>query len=185
MAIGQEVGVTAIQLVTAYAAVANGGRLVKPHLVGEVRDQKGRAQPIGRVEHDEARTRVMSEHTAVVLTTILERVVSPRGTGALAAVEGVSVAGKTGTAQQIDPATGRYTADRVVSSFVGFAPSRRPAVVVLVVLDNPDGRGWGGSVAAPVFRRVVEATLRHLDAPAPLLDSVRPPPTAVTMLVPR
>jgi cell division protein FtsI (penicillin-binding protein 3) len=185
MAIGQEVGVTAIQLVTAYAAVANGGRLVKPHLVGEVRDQKGRAQPIGRVEHDEARTRVMSEHTAVALTTILERVVSPRGTGALAAVEGVSVAGKTGTAQQIDPATGRYAADRVVSSFVGFAPSRRPAVVVLVVLDNPDGRGWGGGVAAPVFSRVVEATLRHLDAPAPLPDPGRPPPTAVTMLVPR
>ncbi len=185
MAIGQEVGVTAIQLVTAYAAVANGGRLVRPHLVAEVRDQHGRAQPIGQEVRDEGQVRVMSDHTAEVLTTILERVVSPRGTGALAAVEGVSVAGKTGTAQQIDPATGRYTANRVVSSFVGFAPSRHPAVVVLVTLDNPEGHGWGGSVAAPVFRRVVEATLRHLDASPPLFDSDRPPRTAVTMLVPR
>ncbi|MBI3608282.1 MAG: penicillin-binding protein 2 [Nitrospirae bacterium] len=185
MAIGQEVGVTAIQLVTAYAAVANGGRLVKPHLVVEVRDERGRAQPIAQEEHDETHPRVMSEQTAEVLTTILERVVSPRGTGALAAVEGVSVAGKTGTAQQIDPATGRYTANRVVSSFVGFAPSRRPAVVVLVVIDNPEGHGWGGSVAAPVFRRVVEATLRHLETPSAPSDPVRPPATAVTLLVPR
>ncbi|OGW63167.1 MAG: hypothetical protein A2638_06690 [Nitrospirae bacterium RIFCSPHIGHO2_01_FULL_66_17] len=178
MAIGQEVAVTSIQLVTAYAAIANGGRLVKPHVVAEVRDGQGTPLPI-RLD-DGAETRVMSERTAEVLTGLLEGVVSPGGTGAFAALDGVSVAGKTGTAQQIDPATGRYAADRVVSSFVGFAPSRRPAVVILVVIDNPDGRGWGSAVAAPVFRRVAEATLRHLEAP----DEV-PPGAAPTLLARR
>jgi cell division protein FtsI (penicillin-binding protein 3) len=163
MAIGQEVAVTPIQLVTAYAAIANGGRLVKPHVVAEVRDGQGTPLPVRR--DDGAETRVMSERTAEVLTGLLEGVVLPGGTGALAALDGVSVAGKTGTAQQIDPATGRYAPDRVVSSFVGFAPSRRPAVVILVAINNPDGRGWGSTVAAPVFRRVAEATLRHLEAP--------------------
>ncbi len=178
MAIGQEVAVTSIQLVTAYAAIANGGRLVKPHVVAEVRDARGTPLPVRR--DDGAETRVMSERTAEVLTGLLEGVVLPGGTGALAALDGVSVAGKTGTAQQIDPATGRYAADRVVSSFVGFAPSRRPAVVILVVIDNPDGRGWGSTVAAPVFRRVAEATLRHLEAP-----DAAPPGAAPTLLARR
>jgi cell division protein FtsI (penicillin-binding protein 3) len=178
MAIGQEVAVTPIQLVTAYAAIANGGRLVKPHVVAEVRDGQGTPLPVRR--DDGAETRVMSERTAEVLTELLEGVVSPGGTGALAALDGVSVAGKTGTAQQIDPATGRYAANRVVSSFVGFAPSRRPAVVILVAIDNPDGRGWGSTVAAPVFRRVAEATLRHLEAP-----DAAPPWAAPTLLARR
>jgi cell division protein FtsI (penicillin-binding protein 3) len=177
MAIGQEVAVTAVQLVTAYAAIANGGRLVKPHVVAEVRDGQGTPLPVRR--DDGAERRVMSERTAEVLTGLLEGVVLPGGTGALAALDGVSVAGKTGTAQQIDPATGRYAADRVVSSFVGFAPSRRPAVVILVAIDNPDGRGWGSTMAAPVFRRVAEATLRHLEAP----DEA--PPGAAPTLVAR
>lgn len=178
MAIGQEVSVTPIQLVTAYAAIANGGRLVRPHVVAEVRDGPGTPLPVRR--DDGAETRVMSERTAAVLTGLLEGVVSPGGTGALAALDGVSVAGKTGTAQQIDPATGRYAADRVVSSFVGFAPSRRPAVVILVAIDNPDGRGWGSAVAAPVFQRVAEATLRHLEAP-----DEAPFPSAPTLLARR
>jgi cell division protein FtsI (penicillin-binding protein 3) len=107
----------------------------------------------------------MSDRTSAVLTRLLEGVVAPGGTGALAAIEGVRVAGKTGTAQQVDPATGRYSFDREVASFVGFAPSRQPAVVVAVVLENPRGRTWGGTVAGPVFARVTEATLRYLSAP--------------------
>ena len=178
MAIGQEVAVTPIQLVTAYAAIANGGRLVTPHVVAEVRDGRGTPLPVRRA--DGAERRVMSERTAEVLTGLLEGVVLPGGTGVLAALDGVSVAGKTGTAQQIDPATGRYAADRVVSSFAGFAPSRRPAVVILVVINNPDGRGWGSTVAAPVFRRVAEATLRHLEAP-----DEAPFPTSPTLLARR
>lgn len=163
MAIGQEIMVTPIQLATAFAAVANGGLLVKPHLLMRVREADGREFP--RAAHDGPAPRVMSERTAAVLTGLLEGVVAPGGTGALAAVEGVRVAGKTGTAQQVDPATGRYSRDREVVSFVGFAPSRRPVVVVAAVLENPHGREWGGRVAAPLFARVTEATLRYLSAP--------------------
>lgn len=166
IAIGQEVSATPIQLVTAYAAIANGGRLVRPRLVAEVRGTGGIDMP---TVPDVAESRVMSPRTARTMTALLEGVVSGDGSGHLAAIDGVRVAGKTGTAQQIDPETRRYAADRVVASFIGFAPAERPAIVVLVVIDNPTGPGWGGTVAAPVFRRIAEAALRHL-------DEVRPPP---------
>lgn len=159
MAIGQEVAVTPIQLITAYAAVANGGRAVRPHVVAADGSAASARQDLAE--------RVITPQTAATLTTILEHVVSKEGTGALAALDGVTVAGKTGTAQQINPATGRYAADRVVSSFVGFVPSRAPRLVILVAVNNPRGHGWGGSVAAPVFRRVAEASLRYLDTPRP------------------
>jgi cell division protein FtsI (penicillin-binding protein 3) len=107
----------------------------------------------------------MSEATAKRLARLLEGVVGERGTGGLAAVDGVRVAGKTGTAQQIDPETGRYSADRETASFIGFVPANRPALVIVVVLDDPKGRGWGGQTAAPVFARVAAASLRYLSAP--------------------
>jgi cell division protein FtsI (penicillin-binding protein 3) len=110
----------------------------------------------------------MSQRTAAVVTRLLEGVVAPGGTGAHAAIDGVRVAGKTGTAEQVDPETGRYSFDREVASFVGFVPSRQPAVVVAIVLDNPRGRVWGGTAAGPVFARVAEATLRYLSAPREL-----------------
>lgn len=162
--------VTPVQLAAAYAAVANGGRLVKPHLVSRVGDAEraGHAAPAP----DEAGPRVMSERTASVLTGLLEGVVAPSGTGALATIDGVRVAGKTGTAEQVDPETGRYSFDREVASFVGFLPSRRPAVVIAVVLDNPRGRVWGGTAAGPVFARVAAATLRYLNAPRETLDAM-------------
>jgi cell division protein FtsI (penicillin-binding protein 3) len=162
IAIGQELMATPIQLARAYAAVANGGRLVRPHLVVRVNGSDG--PDVGGAK-DEPAARVMSEKTAAVLTRLLEGVVAPEATGALAALEGVRVAGKTGTAEQVDPATGRYAFDREVTSFMGFAPSRQPAVVVAVVLENPRGRTWGGTVAGPVFARVTEATLRYLGGP--------------------
>jgi cell division protein FtsI (penicillin-binding protein 3) len=146
----------------AYAAIANGGRLVRPHLVVRVDGAEG---PEGAGTSHGSSARVMSEQTATVLTRLLEGVVAPGGTGALAAIEGVRVAGKTGTAEQVDPETGRYSFDREVTSFVGFAPSNRPAVVVAVILENPRGRTWGGTVAGPVFARVTEATLRYLGGP--------------------
>jgi cell division protein FtsI (penicillin-binding protein 3) len=107
----------------------------------------------------------MSQATAATMTRLLEGTVEPGGTGTLAAIEGVRVAGKTGTAEQVDPQTGRYSWDREVTSFVGFAPSRAPVVVVGVVLENPRGRAWGGIVAGPVFARVTDAVLRYLNAP--------------------
>jgi cell division protein FtsI (penicillin-binding protein 3) len=163
IAIGQELMATPLQLVAAYAAVANGGRLVRPHLVALVGGSDGR--DVAARPEAAPRTRVMSEKTAAVMTRLLEGVVAPGGTGALAAIEGVRVAGKTGTAEQVDPETGRYSFNREVTSFVGFAPSRQPVVVVAVVLENPRGRTWGGTVAGPVFARVTEATLRYLSAP--------------------
>jgi cell division protein FtsI (penicillin-binding protein 3) len=163
LAIGQEVAVTTVQMAAAYAAVANGGRLVRPHLVAHVRGADGR-ETDGAASRD-PEVRVMSEATAATMARLLEGVVGEDGTGVLADVDGVRVAGKTGTAQQIDPATGRYSPDRVVGSFIGFAPSRHPSVVIAVVLDNPRGHGWGGRTAAPVFSRVAGATLRYLSAP--------------------
>jgi cell division protein FtsI (penicillin-binding protein 3) len=163
MAIGQELTVTTVQLAAAYAAVANGGRLVTPHVVAHVRSADGRdAAGVGSAVPGR---RVMSEATAAVMARLLEGVVGEDGTGALAAVDGIRVAGKTGTAQQVDPETGRYSADRETASFIGFAPSTRPAVVIAVVLDNPRGRGWGGRAAAPVFSRVAAGAVRYLSAP--------------------
>jgi cell division protein FtsI (penicillin-binding protein 3) len=175
ISIGQELMVTPVQLAAAYAAVANGGRLVKPHLVVRVGDHArgDRATPSAEA----AGPRVMSERTAAILTGLLEQVVGPGGTGAPAAVDGVSVAGKTGTAEQVDPETGRYSFDREVASFVGFVPSRAPAVVIAVVLDDPRGRVWGGTAAGPVFARVAEATLRYLNAPR---ETPSETPTGVT-----
>lgn len=176
IAIGQELMATPIQLAVAYAAIANGGRLVRPHLVVRV---DGAAGPEGAGTSHGPSARVMSEQTATVLTRLLEGVVAPGGTGALAAIEGVRVAGKTGTAEQVDPETGRYSFDREVTSFVGFAPSSRPAVVVAVILENPRGRTWGGTVAGPVFARVTEATLRYLGGPGETLVPL-PSPRHIT-----
>lgn len=166
ISIGQELMVTPVQLAAAYAAVANGGRLVRPHLVIRVGDAEDRN--VATRSPEASGPRVMSERTAAVLTGLLEGVVAPGGTGALAAIDGVRVAGKTGTAEQVDPETGRYSFDREVASFVGYVPSRQPAVVIVVVLDNPRGRVWGGMTAGPVFSRVAEATLRYLSAPREL-----------------
>ncbi|MFZ5876215.1 MAG: peptidoglycan D,D-transpeptidase FtsI family protein [Nitrospirota bacterium] len=162
IAIGQEIAVTTVQMTAAYAAVANGGMLVTPHVVAEVRGADGRGRPRAAAAPG---VRVMSEATAKRLARLLEGVVEERGTGGLAAIDGVRVAGKTGTAQQIDPETGRYSPDRETASFIGFAPAHRPAMVIAVVLDNPKGRGWGGQTAAPVFARVAEASLQYLSAP--------------------
>ncbi|HLG21858.1 MAG TPA: penicillin-binding protein 2, partial [Candidatus Manganitrophaceae bacterium] len=167
VAIGQEVGVTPLQMATAASAVANGGWLMTPHLIREAREPRaGGVQhaALGRVVRraaPQARRRAISEETARELTRILQEVVSKSGTGPLAAIPGYAVAGKTGTAQKIDPATGRYSTDRFVSSFVGFVPADDPVVTILVMVDEPEGEAWGGSVAAPVFSAIGAETLRY------------------------
>ena len=158
IAIGQEVGITPIQLVTAMSVIANGGLLVKPHVVSETVDLNGNVKKI----NPEIVKRVISENTSKKMTDILKWVVSNEGTGKLAAVDGFSVAGKTGTAQKIDPETGRYSKNRFISSFIGFVPADSPEIVMLVVVDEPKGLAWGGSVAAPVFHRVAEQALRYM-----------------------
>ena len=158
IAIGQEVGVTPVQMVAAFGALANEGVRVAPHLIREVRDAGGnvvyRAQPEQR--------RVISAETAIALRGMLEGVTLDGGTAKKAQLDGYSAAGKTGTAQKIDPKTRSYSATKFVGSFVGFAPVSNPQVVIIVVIDEPSGAYHGGDVAAPVFREVAEHVLPTL-----------------------
>src|SRR5215204_1152314 len=157
IAIGQEIGVTPVQMVAAFGALANDGVRVAPHLIREVRNAEGavvyRAQPEQR--------RVITAETAITLRGMLEGV-TLRGTAKQAQLDGYSAAGKTGTAQKIDPKTKAYSATKFVGSFVGFAPVSNPQVVIIVVIDEPSGAYHGGDVAAPVFREVAEQILPHL-----------------------
>jgi cell division protein FtsI (penicillin-binding protein 3) len=158
VAIGQEVGVTPVQMVAAFGAIANDGVRIAPHLVREVRNAEGavvyRAQP---EQH-----RVVSAETATALRGMLEGV-TLAGTAKKAQLDGYSAAGKTGTAQKIDPRTRAYSATKFVGSFVGFAPVSNPQVAIIVVIDEPTGAYHGGDVAAPVFREVAEQILPGLD----------------------
>ena len=158
ISMGQEIGVTPIQMVSAIGAMANGGVLMKPYVVSEIRDAQGRVlkQTLPQVKH-----RVVSPETARTITTILEGVVTD-GTGGKAAISGFRVAGKTGTAQKIDARTGAYSATQFVGSFVGYAPAENPRLAMIVLIDEPQGEAWGGTVAAPVFRRVGEQVLNYL-----------------------
>jgi cell division protein FtsI (penicillin-binding protein 3) len=126
--------------------------------VSEIRDGQG---GVLKQILPQARRRVISPETARAVTAILEGVVTD-GTGGKAAIPGIRVAGKTGTAQKIDPRTGTYSATQFVGSFVGYAPAERPRLAMIVVIDEPQGEAWGGTVAAPVFRRVGEQVLTYL-----------------------
>ncbi len=159
ISMGQEIGVTPIQMVTAVAALANGGVLMRPYVVSEIRDAEGHL--LRRVP-SQVRRRVVSPETARSVTKILEGVVT-HGTGAKAAIPGFRVAGKTGTAQQIDPSTRRYSNSRFVTSFVGYVPADHPRLAMIVIIDAPhDKNASGGSVAAPVFSAVGEQVLSYL-----------------------
>ena len=158
ISMGQEVGVTPLQMVSAVSAIANDGVLMKPYVVSEVRDQKGQLLK-NILPH--VRRRAVSPDTARTLTTILEGVVT-NGTGMKAAISGYRVAGKTGTAQKVDPRTGTYSSSLSVGSFVGFVPADAPRLAMIIVIDEPQGEAWGGVVAAPVFRRVGEQVLTYL-----------------------
>jgi cell division protein FtsI (penicillin-binding protein 3) len=158
ISIGQEVGVTPLQMVSAVAALANGGVMMKPYVVSEVRDQKGR---VLKEVLPQVRRRVVSPETARTMTTMLEGVVT-NGTGTKAAIPGFRVAGKTGTAQKIDSRTGAYSSTQFVGSFVGYVPAESPRLAMIVILDEPQGESWGGTVAAPVFRQVGEQVLNYL-----------------------
>ena len=158
ISMGQEIGVTPIQMVSAIGTIANGGVLMKPFVVSEVRDTQGR---VVKQILPQVKRRVVSPETARTVTTILEGVVTD-GTGGKAAIQGFRVAGKTGTAQKIDPRTGTYSATLFVGSFVGFVPADNPRLAMIVVIDEPHGESWGGTVAAPVFKRVGEQVLNYL-----------------------
>jgi cell division protein FtsI (penicillin-binding protein 3) len=156
VAFGQEVGVTALQMTGAYSAIANGGKLMEPKMIKAILSADDR-EALWQDSPAEVR-RVISAETAGEVTRILERVVKD-GTGQMAQVKwqgDVTVAGKTGTAQKFDNRDGRYHPELTLVSFCGFFPSRDPKFTMLVILDEPEGRRWGGLDAAPVFRRIAE-----------------------------
>src|SRR5215217_3103373 len=157
IAIGQEIGVTPVQMVAAFGALANDGLRVAPHLIREVRDAGGNV--VYRAEPEQRR--VISAETAIALRGMLEGV-TLNGTAKKAQLDGYSAAGKTGTAQKIDPKTKTYSSTKFVGSFVGFAPVSNPQVAIIVVIDEPAGAYHGGDVAAPIFREVAEQILPAL-----------------------
>lgn len=172
VSMGYEIGVTPMQVAAAFSAVANGGRLVQPHVVRELRMPGRRTF----VEPRELR-RSIDAPTVADLTAIMEQVVA-RGTAGAAAVPGFTAAGKTGTAAKI--VNGRYSKTDYHASFAGFVPSTRPVLTVLVVIDTPRGPGYpthhkyyGGEIAAPVFGRVAEQALRYLGV-APTVNAAPP-----------
>jgi cell division protein FtsI (penicillin-binding protein 3) len=156
--IGQEVGVTPVQMAAAYGSIANDGVRVAPHLVREVRDAEGKVVEQAQPESH----RVVSAETARELRGMLE-MVTLNGTARAARLEGYTAAGKTGTAQKVDPKTHAYSQTKYVGSFVGFAPVESPAAVIIVVLDEPIGAHQGGAVAAPVFSEIADQILPYLD----------------------
>jgi cell division protein FtsI (penicillin-binding protein 3) len=168
ISIGQEVSVTGVQLLAAFGVIANGGRLMQPHVVRALLDRNGRE--VRRTEPQVLR-QVVSPETAATLTDILTSVVAD-GTGHKAAVQGYGVAGKTGTAQKPDPVTHVYSRKPGVLSFVGFVPSNAPRLVILALLDEPKTVVWGSEAAAPIFAAVAASALRHLDVPP--TDTVPP-----------
>jgi cell division protein FtsI (penicillin-binding protein 3) len=161
ISMGQEVGVTPLQLISAVSAIANGGMLYKPHIVAEVRRGDTVLPREGLPAASELR-RVIQPETAATLRRLMEGVVL-NGTGTLARLDGWTSAGKTGSAQKIDPNTGRYSRTQLIASFTGFAPINNPAVAILVSLDSPIGLHEGGMVAAPVFKRIAEQVLPYLE----------------------
>ncbi len=171
IAIGQEIAVTPLQLATATAAVANGGVLVRPHVVRHVVDRKGAVVWTAPADRGE---RIMSDRTAAVLNEMLKGVVV-RGTGKNARLVEYVAAGKTGTAQKA--VRGGYHPSHTVASFTGYVPADRPRLVILVVVDEPRGGAYGGEAAAPAFREIAEAALRYLDvAPSIPRRELRVPP---------
>ncbi len=156
---GQGMSASSLQLAMAMGAVANGGKLMRPYVVAAVKDQDGR---IIKKTNPQVVRQVISQETARKVSHILEGVVSERGTGPRAAIRGYRVAGKTGTSQKVDPLTKRYSRKHYVSIFAGFVPVSRPRLVVVVAVDEPEGNGYGGLVAGPVFSDLGAWTLNRL-----------------------
>ena len=158
---GQGLSVTSLQLATALSAVANGGYLMKPFIVKEVRSPEGK---LIKENKPQVLKRVISYDTSRQVSEILESVVA-NGTGKNAHIKGYSIAGKTGTAQIPNPTTGGYYKNRHIASFIGFAPVDNPAITLVIVVEAPKKSFYGGTVAAPIFKDVTEKVLFYLGIP--------------------
>ena len=161
ISMGHEIGVTPLQMAQAFSVAANGGYLVKPRIVDAIRKPSGEVEPMAV----QPRTRVISAETAARMRAMMEQTVL-NGTARGAQTPGYRVAGKTGTAQLIDPETRTYSHDRYIASFAAIAPLNDPSIVTVIVLDSPSGREYyGGQVAAPVFPALASQALRFRDVP--------------------
>jgi cell division protein FtsI (penicillin-binding protein 3) len=162
ISIGQEIGISAIQLAGLISTFANDGVWMSPHIVAGNVEPGGAPQSVAF--HPAASRRVISSYTAAQMRSMMQKVVL-EGTGRKAILEGYTSAGKTGTAQKVDPATGAYSKTKYIGSFAGFAPLNNPQIVVAVILDSAVGLHQGGQVSAPVFRRVTQQVLEYLHTP--------------------
>ncbi|NTV48900.1 MAG: transpeptidase family protein [Geobacteraceae bacterium] len=156
---GQGVSLSTIQLVSALSAIANGGNLMRPYLVEQILDDSGAV--VQKFEPQIVR-RVVSPETAKKVTKMMETVTGDGGTGTRAALDGFRVAGKTGTAQKVDPVTRTYSQSKRIGSFVGFVPAEKPRLTIAVIIDEPQGVKYGGVVAAPAFRGIAQSSLAYL-----------------------
>lgn len=178
MSFGYELSATALQVVNAYAAIANGGVLMQPRVVKSILNDDGSVQTAfapQRIRH------VVSEQTARTLADILVGVVE-RGTGKEAHIPGVRIAGKTGTAQQLTDGT--YSRQNYTASFVGFYPADQPRVAMIVMLDRPTLSIYGGGTAAPIFKRIVQKTMTMLQLDAGTQKNIAASAQADTVIIP-
>jgi cell division protein FtsI (penicillin-binding protein 3) len=160
---GQGVAASPLQVAAAFAALANGGNLLKPYIVREVFDADGKTVKANSPTHVR---QVVKPETARLLVQLLEKVVEKEGTGRRAFIEGVRVAGKTGTSQKINGAGG-YSAHGRIASFIGIVPADQPRFVILVAIDEPKAAVYGGIVAAPVFQAIARQALARLGIDGP------------------
>jgi cell division protein FtsI (penicillin-binding protein 3) len=159
---GQGVAASSLQIASAVSAVANGGVLMKPYLVEKVTDPEGN---ILKEMTPQPRQQVITPATAKTVASMMEGVTGEGGTGTNAAVDGYRVAGKTGTAQKVDPVTRGYSVDKRTASFVGFVPVENPRLTILIVIDEPKTSPYGGVVAAPAFSAIAQQALCYLKVP--------------------
>ena len=167
ISMGQEIGISAVQLAALISTFANDGVWIAPRIVAGTVDPQtspGKNSPQTVAFHPGTSRRVISSYTAAEMRSMMQKVVL-EGTGRKAILEGYTSAGKTGTAQKVDPATGAYSKTKYVGSFAGFAPVNNPQIVVAVILDSAVGLHQGGQVSAPVFRRVTQQVLEYLHTP--------------------
>ena len=162
ISMGQEIGITPLQLSGLISTMANDGVWTAPHIVSHITEPGAGLQTVDF--HPSVQRRVISSLTAAQMRQMMQRVVL-HGTGKKAILEGYSSAGKTGTAQEVDPATHAYSHTKYVATFAGFAPVNNPAIVVVVILDSAVGLHQGGQVSAPVFQRIAQHTLEYLHVP--------------------
>ena len=178
ISMGQEIGITPIQLIAMVSTIANDGVWIAPRILAGTTEPRGTPQMVAF--HPGAQRRVISTMTAAQMKQMMQGVVL-HGTGKKAILEGYSSAGKTGTAQKVDPSTRTYSRTKYVASFAGFAPINEPSITVAVILDSAVGLHQGGQVSAPVFQRVAQQVLEYLHTP----HDVELPPSRQVLLAER